>query len=190
MIFLISKKYVYKSFCLADDSTLDIGNTFMMHSLFWTWSELLSYHIYDYDGYIFCTHSRITYWIIFTPFEKNSHSRIPLPYRSISVISPWNTLCPLYSKCLYFLPIQCPVFINLIFIILYHFSAWNYIDENRRFVDCILCILSIYTDLVIRHHLSPYDQQSKKTKISILSAFATPKIIPSQIQYTGCVQIT
>ncbi len=159
-----------------------------MYSLFRTRSELLSYHIYDYDGYIFCTHSRVSYWIIFTPFEKNSHSRIPLSYCSISVLPSWNTLCPLYSKCLYFLPIQCPVFINLIFIILYHFSAWNYIDENRRFVDCISCILSIYTDSVIRHHHLPYDQQYKKTKISILSVFATPKITPSQIRYIGCVQ--
>lgn len=165
MIFLISKKYVYKSFCLTDDPTIGTGDTLMMHSLFWSRPELLPYHIYDYDGGIFCTHSRIAYWIIFTPFEKNSHSRIPLPYCSIPIISSRDTLCPLYSKCLYFLPIQCPVFINLIFIILYHFSARDYIDENRRFVDCISCILSIYTDSVIRHHPSPYDQQSKKTKI-------------------------
>ncbi len=161
-----------------------------MHSLFWSRPKLLSDNIDDYDGDIFCAHSRIPYWIIFTPFEKNSHSWIPLPYCSVPLLSPWNTLCPLCRKHLYFLPIQCPVFINLIFIILYHFSARNYIDENRRFVDCISCILSIYTDSVIRHHLSPYDQQSKKTKISILSAFATPKIIPWQIQYTECVQIT
>ncbi len=161
-----------------------------MYSLFWTRSELPSHYFHDYDGDFICTDSWVTYWTYPLVAEKNCNSRISLSHSSIPFISTWDTHSIIHCKCVYFLPFSCPVFINLIFVILYHFSPRNYIDENRRFVDCISCILSIYTDSVIRHHRWPFDQLYRKTKTSVLFASATQKITPSQTHFIGCVQTT
>ncbi len=107
----------------------------MMYSLLWTRSELPSHHFYDYDGDFICTDSWIAYWTHSLVAKKNCNSRISLPHSSISFISTWDTRSIIYCKCVYFLPFSCPVFINLIFVILYHFSPRNYIDENRRCID-------------------------------------------------------
>lgn len=94
--FFSSLVYVYKSLCFSHDTPSCFRCAFMMYSLFWTRSELPSNDFYDYDGYIFCSHCRITDRSHSLAPKENRNPMIPLPYCSVSFISTWHTRCTFY----------------------------------------------------------------------------------------------